>query len=128
MKGLSFLEVERQCEAAFGFLGGCFHLFTSGKDTPNLLKCEDDFKFCINLLARCLAEFPGIAVLQRFFENGQRLQLIEQRTVQLTADSEMSDKHHCSVGGGVPCLVLKPFIDAPAGEDGGVVGTRSWRR
>jgi len=59
----SFIEAERHCEQTFLMSGKWYHLFTSGKDTELVLKDNDDFKFSMNLLARCSVESPKLIVV-----------------------------------------------------------------
>jgi len=59
----SFAEAERQCEMTFSMSGKWYHLYTSGKTTELFLKDDEDFKFCMNLLARCAAEFPKLVIV-----------------------------------------------------------------
>jgi len=59
----SFAEAERQCEMAFSMSGEWYHLYSSGKNTEIFLKDDDDFKFCVNLLARCAVEFTELVIV-----------------------------------------------------------------
>lgn len=47
----------------FSMSGKWYHLYTSGKTTELFLKDTEDFKYCMNLLARCAVEFPGLVIV-----------------------------------------------------------------
>ena len=63
MKRISYFESERMCEATF-LSGGCWwHLYTPGNLTSLLFADDDDYRFAMNLTARCIAEFPALKVV-----------------------------------------------------------------
>lgn len=63
MKRISYYESERMCEATF-LSGGCWwHLYTPGNLTSLLFADDDDYRFAMNLTARCIAEFPALKVV-----------------------------------------------------------------
>lgn len=57
------MESERVCEAVF--LGGkeWWHLYTPGNLTTLLFKDNDDYRFVMNMIARCLSEFPALSAV-----------------------------------------------------------------
>ena len=63
MAKLTFRESEQRCEQTFLHAGKWWHLFTNGKETPVIFTCDDDFRFAINLLARCAVECPLMKIV-----------------------------------------------------------------
>ena len=63
MKRISYIESERMCEATFLSGGRWWHLYTPGNLTSLVFAEDDDYRFAMNLMARCLAEFPTLAVI-----------------------------------------------------------------
>ena len=63
MKRISYIESERMCEATFLSGGRWWHLYTPGNLTSLVFANDDDYRFAMNLMARCLAEFPTLAVI-----------------------------------------------------------------
>lgn len=63
MKGISYIDSERICEAAFLKSGKWWHLFTPGNLTSLIFAEDDDYRFAMNLIARCISEFPEIRVI-----------------------------------------------------------------
>lgn len=63
MERKSFNESERQCETSFAMSGNWFHLFTSGRETTLFLKTDDDYRYCMNLMARCAVEFHELVIV-----------------------------------------------------------------
>lgn len=63
MRRNSFAEAERQCEMSFSISGKWYHLYTSGKSTAVFIKDDEDFKFCMNLMARCAVEFTELVIV-----------------------------------------------------------------
>jgi len=59
----TFAEAERQCELTFSMSGRWYHLYTSGKTTESFLKDDKDFKYCMNLMARCAIELPELVIV-----------------------------------------------------------------
>jgi len=58
-----FFESERRCEASFSSVGTWYHLFTSGKVIQAFLKDEEDFRYCVNLLAICCKEYSDLVLV-----------------------------------------------------------------
>ena len=63
MKRISYIESERMCEATFLSGGRWWHLHTPGNLTSLLFANDDDYRFAMNLMVRCLTEFPTLAVI-----------------------------------------------------------------
>ena len=63
MKRISYIESERMCEAAFLSGGRWWHLYTPGNLTSLVFANDNDYRFAMNLMARCLAEFPTLSVI-----------------------------------------------------------------
>jgi len=63
MRRLTFWEAERYCQTTFDNSGKWFHLYTNGKETSSFLLDDDDFRFCINLLARCAIVCQGMKIV-----------------------------------------------------------------
>ena len=63
MKRISYIESERMCEATFLSGGRWWHLYTPGNLTSLLFANDDDYRFAMNLMVRCLTEFPTLAVI-----------------------------------------------------------------
>ena len=63
MKRISYIESERMCEATFLSGGRWWHLYTPGNLTSLLFASDDDYRFAMNLMARCLAEYPMLNVI-----------------------------------------------------------------
>jgi len=63
MTRMTFRESEQRCEQTFMAAGRWWHLYTSGKETPLIFKNDDDYRFVINLLARCAIEYPSIHIV-----------------------------------------------------------------
>ena len=63
MKRISYIESERMCEAAFLSGGRWWHLYTPGNLTSLVFANDDDYRFAMNLMVRCLTEFPTLAVI-----------------------------------------------------------------
>jgi len=59
----SFGEKERRCQETFISIGPWWHLYTPGKTTPIILSCREDYLYAMNLMARCVFEIDGIAVI-----------------------------------------------------------------
>ena len=51
------------CEATFLSGGRWWHLYTPGNLTSLLFANDNDYRFAMNLMARCLAEFPTLSVI-----------------------------------------------------------------
>jgi len=58
-----FINSERRCQVSFESVGPWYHLYTSGKTTGVILRDDDDFKYCMNLLARCCKEHPELIIV-----------------------------------------------------------------
>jgi len=56
----TFKENEQRCEQSYLRAGQWWHLYTAGKETPVLFTNDNDYRFAINLLARCAVEHPLI--------------------------------------------------------------------
>ena len=63
MKRISYIESERMCEATFLSGGRWWHLYTPGNLTSLVFANDNDYRFAMNLMARCLAEFPTLSVI-----------------------------------------------------------------
>ncbi len=63
MKRISYIESERMCEVAFLSGGRWWHLYTPGNLTSLVFANDNDYRFAMNLMARCLAEFPTLSVI-----------------------------------------------------------------
>ncbi len=63
MKKNSFRELERFCEEAFRSRQEWWHLYTPGRETPLIFIEDDDFRYSINLLSRCLFEINSIILI-----------------------------------------------------------------
>lgn len=63
MKRASYAESERICETTFA--KGCpwWHLYTPGIDTPLLFADAEDFRYAINLLARCHKDIETVIIV-----------------------------------------------------------------
>ena len=63
MKRASYVESERICEATFA--KGCpwWHLYTPGIDTSLLFADAEDFRYAINLMARCHKEIGTVIIV-----------------------------------------------------------------
>jgi len=62
MGRLNYLEAERLCQTTFDKSGNWYHLYTNGKETRSFLVDDDDFRFCVNLLARCAIVCRGMII------------------------------------------------------------------
>lgn len=62
MKRISHIESERVCEAAFLKSGEWWHLYTPGNLTALIFTSDDGYRFAMNLMARCAAEFPTLLI------------------------------------------------------------------
>lgn len=60
---MTFREKEQRCEQTFLNAGQWWHLYTPGKETPLIFKKDDDYRYAINLLARCAIEFPAVHIV-----------------------------------------------------------------
>jgi len=60
---MKFRQNEQRCEQTFLNAGQWWHLFTPGKETPLIFKNDDDYRFAVNLMARCAVEFPLIHIV-----------------------------------------------------------------
>jgi len=60
---MTFRENEQHCEQTNLNAGQWWHLYTPGKETPLIFKNDDDYRFAINLLARCIIELPSIHIV-----------------------------------------------------------------
>ena len=63
MKRISYIESERMCEVAFLSGGRWWHLYTPGNLTSLLFANDNDYRFAMNLMVRCLTEFPTLSVI-----------------------------------------------------------------
>ena len=63
MKRISYIESERMCEATFLNEGRWWRLYTPGNLTSLIFASDDDYRFAMNLMARCLTEFPALKVV-----------------------------------------------------------------
>jgi len=63
MKRISYIESERMCEATFLNGGRWWHLYTPGNLTSLIFASDNDYRFAMNLMARCLTEFPALKVV-----------------------------------------------------------------
>lgn len=50
------------CEATFNGSGEWWHLYTPGNLTSLIFTTDDDYRFAMNLMARCLTDFPALRV------------------------------------------------------------------
>ena len=58
-----FAEKERAAPAAFSGSGPYWHAFTSGKETPVLFTCRDEYAAAMNQIAKAAAGFPQVSIL-----------------------------------------------------------------
>lgn len=49
--------------SAFSRLRPWWHLYTPGPGTPALLLNDEDYRFAMNLLARCSVQFPNVKIV-----------------------------------------------------------------
>jgi len=63
MGRINFAEAERYCQTTFDNSGNWYHLYTNGKETRSFLLDDDDFRFCVNLLARCAIVCHGMIIV-----------------------------------------------------------------
>lgn len=63
MKRLPYADAEKKCAVSFLGHGDWWHLYTPGNLTELLFRDDDDYRYVMNLMARCLAEVPGLAVV-----------------------------------------------------------------
>ena len=63
MKRISYTESERMCESAFAGESRWWHLYTPGNLTSLLFVGDADYRFAMNLMARCLAKFTSLKVI-----------------------------------------------------------------
>ena len=63
MKKISYAESERMCEATFRGCGAWWHLYTAGKMSSILFVDDDDYRYAMNLLARCHKETGSITIV-----------------------------------------------------------------
>lgn len=59
----TYSEKERRCNASFLSAGPYWHAYTSGKETPLLFSCTQDFAFAMNVVAQASNEFKGVTIL-----------------------------------------------------------------
>lgn len=62
MGRLNYGEAERYCQTTFDKSGNWYHLYTNGKEARSFLLDDDDFRFCVNLLARCAIVCRGMTI------------------------------------------------------------------
>lgn len=62
MRRISHIESERMCEAAFLKSGEWWHLYTPGNLTALIFTSNDGYRFAMNLMARCAAEFSTLKI------------------------------------------------------------------
>lgn len=58
-----FRERENFCLRTFEMNGPYWHLFTSGKETPQIFKKEEDFGFAMNVIAQTALKYNEIKIL-----------------------------------------------------------------
>lgn len=75
MKRASYAESERICEATFANGGPWWHLYTPGMATSLLFADAEDFRYAINLLARCHKDV-GTVVIVAFEIMGNHIHLV----------------------------------------------------
>lgn len=63
MDRTSFSDKERQCELTFASHPKWWHMYTPGKSTTIIFTGCEDFRFAMNLLARCSKEAPDIVIV-----------------------------------------------------------------
>lgn len=63
MKKISYAESERMCEATFLGCDAWWHLYTAGKMSSILFVDDDDYRYAMNLLARCHKETGSITIV-----------------------------------------------------------------
>lgn len=76
---INFSESERTCEALFLSKGPFWHLYTPGVDTPLIFSTVDDFKFMMNLQAKCYYQHPGLK-LYSFSDMGNHIHHVQSGT------------------------------------------------
>lgn len=59
----TYSEKERRCNASFLSAGPYWHAYTSGKETPLLFSCTQDFAFAMNVVAQASNVFKGVTIL-----------------------------------------------------------------
>lgn len=59
----TFKEQESICENAFRENAPFWHLYTSGKGMPLLFRDDDEFRFVMNVIARCSYDFPDVWIV-----------------------------------------------------------------
>ena len=57
------MRTEEACELAFRRKGPYWHLYTPGDLTEIIFTCEEEFLIGMNLVAVCLAYFPGLRIV-----------------------------------------------------------------
>ena len=57
------MRTEEVCESDFRRQGPYWHLYTPGERTEIIFTCDEEFIFGMNLVALCLALFPGLRIL-----------------------------------------------------------------
>lgn len=62
MKRISYVESERLCESTFLKSGKWWHLYTPGNLTSLIFTSDDAYRFAMNLMARCAADFPALII------------------------------------------------------------------
>ena len=64
MKKHSFRDAEAKCEATFSYNSdNWWHLYTPGKETPVIFQDDSDFRYSMNLMARCSTEFQELVIV-----------------------------------------------------------------
>lgn len=64
MKKHSFRDAEAKCEATFSYnCDNWWHLYTPGKETPVIFQDDSDFRYSMNLMARCSTEFQELVIV-----------------------------------------------------------------
>lgn len=58
-----FRERENFCLRTFEMNGPYWHLFTSGKETPQIFKTKEDFGFAMNVIAQTALKYNEIKIL-----------------------------------------------------------------
>ncbi len=58
-----FRERENFCLRSFEMNGPYWHLFTSGKETPQIFKKKEDFGFAMNVIAQTALKYNEIKIL-----------------------------------------------------------------
>ena len=75
--------------SAFSRLRPWWHLYTPGPSTPAMLLNDEDYRFAMNLLARCSVQFPNVKIVA-FALMSNHIHLVISGKIELIVSSNFA--------------------------------------